>query len=160
MNSRPVQRPASITIPIMMVLFFGGGVAGIALAKAIAPQSAVGVVAGFLMLPAAFIAGFYTWLGIALFDALVKFVRRGRPRAAPSAATGPPAPALAVPPGSLGFLFTSLLISLMVGLVLAFLSTKMASSMALAAVVLAGTGYGMLCWILARSGYLPFPEGD
>lgn len=160
MKTRPAQRAASITIPITLLLFFGGGAAGLALAKAIAPQSAVGVVAGFLMLPAAFIAGFYTWLGIALFDALIKFLRRGRPRAAPSAATGPPAHALAVPPGSMGFLFTSLLISLMVGLVLAFLSTRMASSMALAAVVVAGAGYGVLCWMLARSGYLPFPEGD
>lgn len=160
MNPRPVQRPASITIPVMMVLFFGGGGAGLLLARAIAPQSAVGVVAGFLMLPAAFIAGFYTWLGVALVDALVRFLRSGRPRVAPSAATGPPAHVSAVPPGSMGFLFTSLLISLMVGIVLAFLSSRMASSMALAAVLLAGAGYGVLCWVLARLGYLPFPEGD
>jgi hypothetical protein len=159
MPNHAVQRAASITIPITLALFAGGGAAGAALANAIAPGSVVGAFFGLFMLPAAFIGGFYAWLGLALLNAIGQWVRRRRGRNG-AATPIPREPDRMVPPGSIAFLLMSLVSSAMAGFALAFLSTEWSLGEAWALVVLVGAAYGVLCWLLARSGFLPFPEGD
>lgn len=148
-----------MTIPVTLALFAGGGAAGAALAKALAPGSVVGAFFGLFMLPAAFIGGFYAWLGLALLDAIGSFVRRGG-RRIPRDTAKTPVAARAIPRGSIGFVFVSLAVSIMTGFALAFLATESKFLTAWSLLVAAGTGYGVLCWLLARSGFLPFPEGD
>jgi hypothetical protein len=130
----------------------------VALANAMAPESAVAAFFGLFMLPAAFIGGFYTWLGLALLDAIGQFLRRRRGATAASPAAAPVHPR-AVPPGSVSFVFTSLGVATLVGFGIAFLSTGLKFSQAWGTVIGVGIGYGVLCWNLARSGFLPFPEG-
>jgi hypothetical protein len=54
----------------------------------------------------------------------------------------------------------SLVTSAMAGFALAFLSTDWSFVRAWALILSVGAGYGVLCWLLARSGFLPFPDGD
>ena len=152
-----VQRPGSITVPVVLVLFLGGGAVGTALANALAPGSIVAAFFGFFMLPAAFIGGFYAWIGLALLNAIGHLIRRWRGREA-AAAPIPRAHEKVVPPGSIAFLLTSLVSTTMAGFVIGFLSSEWSLMSAWALIVGVGAGYGVLCWLLARSGFLPFPD--
>jgi hypothetical protein len=148
-----LRRPIALTFPILAVLFLGGGIAGLVYAQRIAPDSGLAVFAGVLALPAAFVAGMQLWLGLALFAVFAGSARRllgGRPQARP--------PVNVVPPGAIAFVFTSLATCLLAGLVLGAVATSGGFLSTFATVFSVGVVYGVLCWLLARNGFLPFPE--
>ncbi len=152
----PTQRPAIVTIPITLGLFFGGGVGGVCLATYLAPDSIISSFVGLLALPLAFLTGMQFWLGFALLSALVYGIRRflGRTIEPPSAMAGD----RGVPPGSYAFLLTSLVASVASGVVMAVVATRLGFFATLLTYLLVGLLYGLTCWLLARSGFLPFPE--
>jgi hypothetical protein len=151
-----VQRPAIVTFPVTVGLFFGGGIGGIGLASFVAPDSIAGNFIGLLALPLAFIAGMNLWLGFALLTALLHGIRRLLSRAPGSV---PPLMGNRdVPPGAYSFVLAALATSAASGLVMAFLSTRLGFVATLALYLLVGLVYGMACWLLARSGFLPFGE--
>ena len=72
-----MSQPAMLTsIVVLAAVFFGGGAVGSGLAAWLAPDSNVAAVLSFLMLPAALIAGFHAWLGLAILILLPRFLRR------------------------------------------------------------------------------------
>lgn len=152
----PTQRPAIVTMPITIALFLGGGIGGVALATYLAPDSIVANFVGLLALPFAFLTGMQFWLGFALFSALVYGVRKlaGRVDESSSSVAGD----RGVPPGSYSFLLTSLVVSVGAGVVMAIVATRLGFLATLLIYLLVGLAYGVTCWLLARSGYLPFPE--
>jgi hypothetical protein len=152
----PAQRPAIVTMPITLALFFGGGVGGVALASLLAPDSILANFVGLLALPFAFITGMQFWLGFALFSALIHGVRRLLGRAeAPRESV---ANARAVPPGAYAFLFTSAAASIGSGFIIGLVSTRTGVFSTLLIYLLVGLVYGVACWLLAGFGFLPFPE--
>ena len=153
----PTQRPASVTIPITAALFFGGGIGGVVLANYLAPDSVIANFVGLLALPFAFLTGMQFWLGFALLSALVYGIRRlvGQINELPSSMAGN----RCVPPGSYSFLLTSLVVSVGAGVIVAFVATRLGFFATLLIYLLVGLFYGLTCWLLARSGFLPFPEG-
>ena len=152
----PAPRPAIVTFPITVGLFFGGGIGGVGLASFVAPDSIIGNFIGLLALPLAFITGMNLWLGFALLTALLHGIRRLLSRDPKSL---PPLMGdRGVPPGAYSFVLSSLATSAASGLVMAFLATRLGFLATLALYLLVGLSYGVACWLLARTGFLPFSE--
>lgn len=134
---------------VLLVLFFGGGFVGEQLALALAPSSGLARLLGFLALPAAFIVGFVFWAGAATFVLLKRLAKGGsRPSRTPTE----------IPPGALGFLWSSVLLCLVVGALSGLLSQEHGFFLVSGSYVATGFVYGALCWRLAKSGWLPFPR--
>lgn len=156
----PSQRSAWITVPLIMLLFLGGGMLGLRLAEQVAPESGIAAFAGLFMLPMAFAAGLQLWLGFALVAAigyLMRHLLRLARRAPASAERIVPA---MIPPGSFAFLPCGLVCGGAAGLVTGFVASEAGFLMVLFAYLGVGCAYGLLCWQLARNGWLPFPEGS
>jgi len=139
----------AVSIIILLILFFGGGFVGEQLALALAPSSGLSRLLGFLALPAAFIAGFVLWAGTATVVLIARLAKRGSP-------TG--RKASEIPPGAIGFLWSSVLSCLIVGALTGLLSEKQAFFPVFGSFAATGLVYGILCWQLAKSGWLPFPR--
>lgn len=134
---------------ITLGLFFGGGGVGVLMADWLAPGSGVAGLFSFLAWPAAFLLGFYAWAGLAVFALLWRLIRgRGRPH--PSEAV--------IPPGTNGFIWSSLITCGMAGVIAGALSARYGLFMVTGIYLLVGLLYGALCWQLARTGWLPFPK--
>lgn len=131
----------------MIAMFLGGGIAGVALASALAPDVPLARFFGLCALPLAFIAGAHLWLGFALIRGMLLVVKR---RALPSFARSG-----AIPPGAIAFVFTSLGISIPLGFLIAIAPNRLGFAPTLAVFVVLGAGYGITCYLLARNGYLP-----
>ena len=134
---------------ILLILFFGGGYVGEELALALAPSSGLARLLGFLVLPAAFIAGFFLWAGAAAFVLITRLAKRA-PR--------PSQRAREIPPGAIGFLWSSVLLCLIVGTLSGLLSKAHGFYLVFGIYAATGPVYGALCWRLAKSGWLPFPR--
>lgn len=143
-------------MPITIALFLGGGVGGVALATFLAPDSILASFVGLIALPAAFILGMQFWLGFALLSALLHGVRRLLGRV--ESQLLPIANDRAIPPGSYAFLLTSTAFSVGSGLIMGFVATRTGFFATLLIYLPVGLGYGITCWLLARCGFLPFPE--
>lgn len=146
MNETPPSTVMSTLI--VFALFFGGGFVGEQLALALAPGSGVSRLLGFLVLPASFILGFVVWAGAAVFSFIGQFAK-GR-----ASARKP----IEIPPGAIGFLWTSVLSCLFVGLLTGLLSKEHGVIFVSGAYLATGLVYGGVCWQLAKSGWLPFPR--
>lgn len=147
MNETPSSTVASFLI--LLTLFFGGGFVGEQLAITLAPGSGFSRLLGFLALPASFILGFVVWAGAAAF-ALIRQLAKGGAR--------PSQKQRDIPPGANGFLWSSVLSCLFVGVLTGLLSKEHGFVFVSGVYVACGLVYGVLCWQLAKSGWLPFPR--
>jgi hypothetical protein len=147
MNENPSYTVASFII--LLILFFGGGFVGEQLALALAPNSGFSRLLGFLVFPASFIVGFFFWAGAATLVLIKQFAKQG-PR--------PSQRSRKIPPGAKGFLWSSVLLCLIVGALTGLLSKEHGFFLVSGTYVVTGFVYGALCWQLAKSGWLPFPR--
>jgi len=153
-QTRPSQWVAGL---IFVGLFFGGGFAGIQLARALAPASGLAEFVSFLAFPAAFVIGVVAWCGAAVPAAvrrLVGLARKGSGLASAAEGTLPQT----IPPGSFAFVPASLILTVPAGVVVAALSTTWSFVGVVCLYAVLGLCFGVGCWRLARSGYLPFPR--
>lgn len=143
------ERPPSVVAStlVLFTLFFGGGFVGERLALALAPTSGVSRLLGFIALPASLILGFFAWAGAATLVMVVQLATGGRRSQLPRD----------IPPGANGFLWSSALTCLFVGVVTGILSREHGFLFVSSVYVATGIVYGGLCWRLAKSGWLPFP---
>jgi hypothetical protein len=142
---------------LYLLLFFGSGVLGGQLARAMAPGSALAEFVSFLAFPAGFLFGVTAWAGAALPAALRSLVRRLRTSGAPPAAPGPTQEPVIVP-GSFAFVPACVVMAGASGVVAGLLSRTHGFVGVLGLYLVIGAGFGALCWRLARSGWLPFPR--
>lgn len=142
---------------VYFVMFFGGGLLGSQLARAMAPGSGLAELVSFLTFPAAFMGGIFAWAGAALpavVRGLVRMLRSRRDaQPIPRPATEP-----VIVPGSFAFVPVALVVTGGAGFLVALLSSTHSFLAVLGLYLLIGAGYGSLCWRLARSGWLPFPR--
>jgi hypothetical protein len=155
--SRYPQRSAWLTVPIVFGLFFGGGYVGTQMARLSAPGSYVAEFVSFLALPAAFAVGAVGWVGLSVPSAFRMLVRlvRGR-QGAPPANEGQSRRA-AIPSGSFVFVPAAFLSTTLSGAIVAAVPSSVGVAWVVGAYAAVGLGYGIACWGLARTGYLPFP---
>jgi hypothetical protein len=149
-----VQRePVSVGVQIvvMAILFLGGGVAGLGIARSVAPGSFVAEFFGTFALPLSFGIGMQHWLGLALVIEAWRTIRRGGRRAVDAAE-------VRIPPGSIAFVPVSVVLVGGAGLPIALFGTSIGALATIALYLALGLFYGITCWLYARNGYLPFPQ--
>ena len=155
MRSVP-ERPAILTLGVLIGAFVAGPFLGLQLGQAMAPDSELAQVASVFAFPLAFFAGLLFWLGLGVVTVLVGGIWnlvRGRIPSADSLDTTE----TIVPPGYGSFPAFSILFCCVSGLVVA-LASPLSVVSAVAAYAASGAAYGFLLWLLAHHGYLPFPE--
>jgi hypothetical protein len=145
--THPAPRSAWHQAGALALMFLGGGGLGLWLSVALAPDSWLATAAGMFSFPLAFVAGMQCWLGLALVLALWGLVRRGPRRPA----TGE------IPSGSIAFVPVSVACIGLAGVVIALCGSRLGAAATVGIYLLLGLAYGVACWQLARSGYLPFP---
>jgi hypothetical protein len=131
------------------VMFLGGAGAGLGLATWRAPGSFAAQVVGMFTFSLPFAIGMQWWLGTALLLALWGLVTKG-PRT--------PLPG-EVPGGAIVFVPVCAALVTTAGLLVGALATPRTIVATTALYLAVGVLYGVACWRLARSGYLPFPQG-
>ncbi len=134
---------------VLVVLFLGGGAAGVGIAKYLVPGSFVAQFVGLFTFPVPFVIGLQSWLGLAMGVAIWR-----------TAVHGPAKPGerrTEIPAGAIAFVPVSVAVVGTFGLVIGMLGSSLGILATLGLYVLLGVGYGILCWLAARSGYLPFP---
>ena len=90
------------------------------------------------------------WLGFAITTELWRAVRRrGHP------ARGEASP---IPPGSIAFVPTCLVLVGFAGILIAILGSRLGVVLTVALYMAVGLLYGVTCWLYAKNGYLPFPQ--
>lgn len=142
-----MRRPAIITFLIMAAVFFGGALGGFALTTILIPEPHVLRWFSLGALPIAFIAGSFLWLSIAFGRGLVHILKqRKRPTFAGDRA---------IPPGTTAFIVTSTGIMTLFGLLVAITPNRLGFLPTFTLFTVVGVGYGLLCRVLARNGYLP-----
>src|SRR5688500_1566784 len=136
---------------VMAILFLGGGVAGLGIARAVAPGSFAAELFGMFAFPLSFGIGMTAWLGMALVTEAGRTIRRG---------FGPAADAgtVRIPPGSFAFVPTSVLLVGGAGLLIGIFGSSLGLLPTIALYLTLGLFYGIACWLYARNGYLPFPQ--
>jgi hypothetical protein len=134
----------------LTVLFLGGGVAGSGIAQRLAPDSIVAAFVGLFTFAVPFVVGLHLWLGLAIGIALWRLARHGR-----RGLSDTPSP---VPPGSAVFVPVCTLLVGGAGLLVGVFGSSLGVVTTVGLYLLLGLGYGTVCWLCARSGYLPFPE--
>lgn len=155
MRSVP-ERPVLVTFGVLVGSFAAGPLLGLQLGATCAPDSDLGQVASVFAFPLAFFAGLLFWLGLGVLTVIVGALGnllRGR---IPSAASLDASEAL-VPPGYASFVVFSVVLAATAGIIVGLLSSIAVVS-ALAVYAICGAAYGLLLWLLAHHGYLPFPE--
>jgi hypothetical protein len=137
-------------------LFLGGAVAGIGLARALAPGSWVAETVSFFALPIAFAAGLQAWYGLALFSLIPRLLRGLGGSYSGAARAREPRPLRL--PGSFVFLPLSSGAGAVAGIVVGLVSSTDPVWFVALVYWLVGTAHGLLAWRLARSGVLLPPE--
>ena len=140
-----------LQVLVLATLFLGGGLLGVALSQWLAPESILAQFVGLFSFSAPFIVGLQWWLGLALGIALWR-----------TAWHGPMTPEerrTAIPAGSFVFVPVSVTLAAVAGVLIGILGSSLGFLATLGLYVLLGLGYGTACWLCARSGYLPFPQG-
>ena len=144
------RRPPWHQVGVLALLFLGGGVAGVGIARYLVAGSFVAQFVGLFTFPLPFVIGLQSWLGLAVGVAMWRTAVRGP--ATPAEARGE------TPAGSIVFVPVSVVFVGAVGLLVGLLGSSLGILATLGLYVLLGLGYGIACWIAARSGYLPFPN--
>jgi hypothetical protein len=144
--------PFSVWVQVgaLAILFLGGGAAGVGLSRYLVPGSFLAQFVGLFTFPVPFVIGLQSWLGLALGVAMWR-----------TAAHGPAKPGerlSEIPAGSIAFVPVSVMFVGGAGLLIGLLGSSLGILATLGLYVLLGFGYGMACWLAARSGYLPFPQ--
>lgn len=154
--TRVRKKSGWITFPITILLFFGGGWAGALLTDTVAPEGVFSALAGFMMLPLAFITGYYFWIGLAFLSLFIYWIRRlfGSKKHNDAMLKQ----LAEIPPGSYAFLINSIVITGVIGTAIALTSSSEPFLYTIGFYMLTGTIYGFLCWTSAKTGLLPFPE--
>jgi hypothetical protein len=137
-------------VATLVLLFLGGGAAGVGLSRYLTASSIVAQFVGLFAFPMAFVIGLQAWLGLAIGHALWR-----------TAVHGPARPGEArteIPGGSIVFVPVSVAIVGFAGLVIGLVGSSLGILATLGLYVLLGFGYGLVCWLAARAGYLPFPS--
>jgi hypothetical protein len=141
-----------VQVFVMALLFLGGGVAGLGVARSVAPGSFAAEFFGTFAFPLSFGIGMQTWLGMALVTEAWRTIRRGfRPAARQPGE-------MRIPPGSFAFVPTSVLLVGGAGLLIAIFGSSLGVLGTIALYLTLGVSYGTACWLYARNGYLPFPQ--
>jgi hypothetical protein len=141
-----------LAVPIVFGLFFGGGYLGEQVSRVVAPGSGLAEFVSFLAFPMAFVLGFVAWAGASIPGAVRRLVSGS---AAPDKKTGANA---VIPPGSWAFIPAALVIALVAGAVVGTRSPSPGFGWVLCLYGALGLSYGVACWLLARTGCLPFPR--
>jgi hypothetical protein len=136
---------------VLAILFLGGGVAGLGIARSVAPGSVAAEFFGMFAFPLSFGIGVQAWLGMALVTEAWRTIRRGF---GPAATTGE----VRIPPGSFAFVPISVLLVGGAGLLIAIFGSSLGVFATIALYLTLGLFYGVACWLYARNGYLPFPQ--
>jgi hypothetical protein len=148
------RRSPLLLLVILATVFFGAAALGAGLAALFAPDSQAAAFVSFLLLPMALITGFQAWLGLAIIILVPSFLLRlltgNRPASVRDGEF--------VPPGSVVFLPIASGLGFAGGAFVGLVSDAHAAWLVILVYWLAGTGYGLALWILARTGYLPFPD--
>lgn len=134
----------------LATLFLGGGAAGVGLSRYLVPGSFVAQFVGLFTFPVPFVIGLQSWLGLALGVAMWR-----------TAVHGPAKPGeklTEIPAGSIAFVPVSVAFVGGAGLLIGLLGSSLGILATLGLYVLLGLGYGTVCWLCARYGYLPFPQ--
>ena len=151
-------RSAWKTVPTTFSLFLGGGIVGAELAHRLAPGSMFASFLSLMTLPLAFAAGMYKWLGFAVVSAVLEWFDR-LARAAFFTNAPRQTGSEAVPPGTIAFIPAALAATGGCGVIVGMVgSTSFFDAIGIYLVV--GLIYGVLCWSLARKGFIPFPEPE
>lgn len=131
------------------VLLFGGSFGGTHLTAMVAPYSQLSGLVGFFMFPMAFMASMrlWSWVNAILtsglpFSQWVKNTNKPIPRFIQRII------------GACTFVLTSIIISVLSGLILTPPAMQIAVDPGYNILIPAGTLYGVLCWILIQLGYL------
>ena len=146
-----------VTGLVFFGFFFGGGYGGIQLARALAPASGLAEFVSFLAFPGAFVIGLVAWAGAAMPAAIRRLAGLARKESGPASAARE-SPPRTIPPGSFAFVPVSLIVTVPAGVVVAALSTTWSFVWVACLYAALGLCFGVGCWRLARSGYLPFPK--
>ena len=139
----------------LLVLFLGGAVIGVALARTFAPGSFLAEAVSFFALPVAFAFGLKAWFGLALAGAAIRVIGMRRSDAAQSQTAREETRPLA---GSFVFLPLSSGAGALAGIVVAIVSTRGSGWLAWVTYWTVGTLHGFVSWRLARAGVLMPPE--
>lgn len=131
---------------------------GVGLSLLFAPHSSMALVVSLMMLPMAFFIGFYAWAGAALVTGLIGLIAKLlRPRSK-SGGRVANEPRGEIPSGTFGFVVTSLLCSILCGLLVSFVAEGHVFFLVMGTYGLSGFGYGHVVHWAARTGRLPFPS--
>lgn len=143
----PPPRSPWLQALALAAAFFGGGAGGSGLATTLAPESWLAAFVGTFAFPLAFGIGMPCWLGLALVTALWGRVRQGPRKPRPHE----------IPGGSIAFVPVSIAVVGAAGLVVGLSGSRIGFVATAALYLVLATLYGVVCWQLARAGYLPFP---
>lgn len=135
---------------VLAILFLGGGAAGLGISRSLAPDSWAAQFVGLFSFSLPFAIGMNLWLGFAITTELWRAVRR---RGRPARNAAPP-----IPPGSIAFVPTCLVLVGFAGILIAILGSSLGVLRTTALYLTLGLFYGIACWLSARNGYLPFPQ--
>jgi hypothetical protein len=112
------------------------------------------------MLPAGLVIGFFAWAGTAVALTLIRLLSPSRRL---RSGTGPPAPENIdgdIPEGTSAFVATSLICSIAVGSLVAFVAERHGLLLVVGTYGLAGLLFGSAVRWAARTGWLPFPKDE
>ncbi|MCB1043876.1 MAG: hypothetical protein KDC35_13115 [Acidobacteria bacterium] len=141
------MKPA-IHFATTVTLFLGGPFLGFGMSPLIGLDADLPQFLFVLVFPAILIAGMFAWLGLAILALPFTWWRKSKGE------TGPFTP----PTGSFGFV----IVAIVLGVLVSSIAATWPGPHSFMTTLLVGTticcAYGVLCWQLAKRGYLPFPE--
>jgi hypothetical protein len=152
------ERPFGLQILAVFGGFLIGPYAAYRVSLSLSPGSELVETVGTLAFISVFLGGTVLWMGLGVatvgFRTLWSLVRGKRPRSATVTERE-----RLVPPGYRSYVVLGLVIGVAVGL-LAALATEATLAAAVSAWSVLGTVYGLILWLCAHHGYLPFPEPE
>ena len=148
MTPAPAPKP-TVNFFTSAILLFGGSFGGTHLTATVAPHSQWSGVIGFLMFPAAFMAGMRLWPQTnLLMNQICSFPQRFK------RSHQVPAKISRRGIGSFTFVLTSIATSTLSGLILTPPAMQVVVDPGYRILITAGAIYGVICWLLIQLGYL------
>jgi len=137
---------------VLALLFLGGGIAGVGIARSLAPESWAAQFVGLFSFSLPFAIGMNLWLGLAITTELWRAVRRrGRP------ASGAASP---IPPGSIAFVPTCVVLVGCAGILIAMLGSRLGALPTVALYLTLGlfSAQGALTAVVAKRNVRAYTE--
>lgn len=147
----PGERSPLLSFLVTVVMFIGGGLAGVGLGMWVAPDSPVAQFVAFLVLPVSFIASMVLWQGLTLVLLLFRMLRRRQHNVPNEAVQMLRRKAVVMIP-------VPVLICVPAGLLVGLLGDGVVFGAVLFAAV--GLGYGFGLWALAQRDLLPLLDSE